>query len=319
MAARLAQGSALEMSDEHIDQALADLAEAVEAFRAECRAAASLADALDAEVEGQLERRAAEGSRSTFVTPRPRETLVALRRDLAQAAARQHGETLHALAAWWADMALIAVVFAAQGRKPDPVRMAAGDPYSLMTAEELQRLPPIPENDRQLAELTLFMAGGPALPGDPADFAAKAQQHIAGLGLTVKADADGEPILVEDGWPEARRCRLWGVVWQEHRMPLLPATAQLVEALTRCGVANETVSDIREVSSAVDAQLAAKMRIAELERRLNEGELGNDAEQAAEDEIFAVLDQTEKTEEFVIAYARTLTESLPAVRAARPS
>lgn len=99
-------------------------------------------------------------------------------------------------------------------------------------------------------------------------------------------------------------------------MPLLPTTAQLVDALTRRGVATGTVHAIHEVSSAVETELATKMRIAELEHQLNEGELDDDAEEAPEDELLAALDQTEKTEELVIAYARTLTQSLPAVRAA---
>ncbi|XVQ06903.1 hypothetical protein ACQP1W_30195 [Spirillospora sp. CA-255316] len=316
MAADLSQPPTLEMSDEHTDQVLADLDEAVEALRAEYTAVASLAERLDEEEERLLERRAAETSASAHATPRPQRTLLSLRRRLAEAAAREHREAFRALVAWWADAAMVAVLFTAKGRRPDPVRVAAADPYSLMSAEDLEHLPAIPESGRQLAELALFMASGPALHGDPPDFVTQAHEHIKSLGLTVKAGPDGEPTLVEDGWPEARRRRLWGAVWQDHRMPLLPTTAQLVDALTRRGIATGTVNAIREVSSAVETELAAKMRIAELERQLNEGELDDDAEKAAEDEILAALDQTEKTEKLVIAYARTLTESLPAVRAA---
>ncbi|MFI0410641.1 hypothetical protein [Actinomadura sp. 3N508] len=304
------------MSDEQVDQILADIEMAVESLRSDYAAVVSLADQLDDEVESLLEHRAAEGPASTSATPRPRQTHLSLRLRLAEAAARQHREALCGLVAWWADAAVVTVMVTAQGRKPDPVRIAAPDPYSLMTAEDLEHLPPIPENDRQLAELALFMAGGPALPGDPPDFADKAKQHIQSVGLTVKPGPGGAPMLVEDVWPEPRRCRLWGAVWQEHQMPLLPSTAQLTEALTVRGIATETIDAIREASSAVETQLAAKQRFAELERQLNGGELSDDDEKAAEAEILATPDLTEKTDELLIAYARTLTQSLPAMRAA---
>ncbi|TMR01255.1 hypothetical protein ETD83_14750 [Actinomadura soli] len=247
------------MSDEHLDQVLADLEIAVESLRSDCAAVVSLADRLDDEVESLLERQAVEHPASTSATPRPRQTHLSLRLRLAEAAARQHREALCGLVAWWADAAVVTVMVTAQGR---------------------------------------------------------AKQRIQGVGLAVKPGPGGEPMLVEDVWPEPRRCRLWGAVWQEHRMPLLPSTAQLTEALTVRGVANETIDAIREASSAVETQLAAMQRFTELERQLNDGELSDDDEKAAEAEILATLDLTEKTGELLIAYARTLTQSLPTVRAA---
>jgi hypothetical protein len=306
------------MSDEHIDQVLADLATIVDEFRAEYLAIDSFAEKLDEE-ERQLEERAAARAASVNATPEPQRSVLSLRRNLAEESARQHREAFRGLTAWWADMAMIAVLFAAHGRKPNAVRATAGDPYSWMTREDLKHLPPIPERDRDLAELGLSLASGPALPGEPrtADFAAKTQDHIESLGLTIRTGPDGEPTLVEDGRPEARRRRLWGRDWQEHRMPLLVNTTEFTELLTQLGVPVQTVDAISHVSTAVEAVRDTKIRIASLNAKLEEEELSKDAEEAAYAEIDQWLIQSDVTDDRLIEYAQTLTASLPVIRASR--
>ncbi|TDD31212.1 hypothetical protein E1287_27225 [Actinomadura sp. KC06] len=309
------------MSDEHIDQVLADLAAVVEQFRAEYLAVNSLAERLDDEAERRLEERAARSTAPTtdITTPMPRETLHSLQCRLAQDSARQHREAFRGLVAWWADAAMVAVLFSAHGQKPNAVRVAAGDPYSWMTTEDLEHLPPIPEHDRKLAELGVFLAGGPALPGDPHsdDFAAKTQEHFESLGLKIQTDPDGEPTLVEDGFPEARRRRLWGGAWQEHRMPLLVETTQLTEFLAQLGVPSETVDAISKVSTAVEAVRETKIRIAKLEAQLQDEELSGEAEKAAITEIDQSLSVSDVTDDRLIEYAQTLTASLPVIRASK--
>ncbi|MFG2091657.1 MULTISPECIES: hypothetical protein [unclassified Spirillospora] len=310
------------MSDEHLDQVLADLAVVVEQFRAEYLEVDSLAERLDDEAERRLEERVANrmaGTTDITAIPLPQDTLLSLRCKLAQESSRQHREAFRGLVAWWADAAMIAVLFTAHGRKPNAVRVAAGDPYSWLTDEDMKHLPKIPEHDRNLAELGMVLADGPALPGDPRseDFAAKTQEHIESLGLTVQTGPGGEPTLVEDGFPEARRRRLWGRDWQEHRMPLLVETTELTEFLTQRGVPTETVDAISKVSTSVEAVRETKIRIAKLEAQLQEEELSGDAEKAAMTEIDQSLSASDATADRLIDYAQTLTASLPAIRGSR--
>lgn len=309
----------IRISDERIDQVLADLAAIVDEFRAEYLAVDSLAERLDEEAERRLEERAAARTVSAAAMPGPRWSVLSLRRELAVESARQHREVFRGLVAWWADAAMIAVLFAAHGRKPNAVRVAAGDPYAWMALEDLKHLPPILERDRDFAELSLSFAGGPALPGEPrpADFAAKMQDHIESLGLTVRTGPDGEPALAEDGRSEARRRRLWGRDWQEHRMPLLVDTAEFTELLTQLGVPVQTVHAISQVSTAVEALRETKIRIAGLNAKLEHEELSEDAEEAAYAELDQWLIQPDVTDDRLIEYAQTLTASLPVIRASR--
>jgi hypothetical protein len=286
------------MSDEHLDQVLADLAAVVHEFRVEYLAVDSLAGRLDDEEERQLEERAAAKMTRSTATPEAQRSVLSLRRELAVESARQHHAAFRGLVAWWADAAMIAVLHAAHGRSPDAVRIAAGDPCSWMTAEDLEHLPSIPARDRGFAALSLSLASAPALPGD-------------------RTSPGRAPTLVEDGKPEARRLRLWGRDWQEHRMPLLVDTAELTELLTQLGVPAHAVDAISEVSTAVEAVRESKSRIARLNAQLEGEELSEDAEQAAYAEIDQWLVEPDVTDDRLIEYARTLTASLPVIRASR--
>jgi hypothetical protein len=276
------RASAARTGESPIDRVLSELAEAVRALRAEWTAASALADRWDQEYEHWLEHRGAAAPADRIdpgtATPMPGKALLLLRHELAEQSAREHRDVVRALVAWWADAAAVTVRCALEGAEPDPARLAVADPYSWWTADDLRRLP--------------------ALAGDHGP-----------------PERDERAVPFEDERPEARRRRLWGTVWQEHRMPALPTTEWLVEALTRGGVATATVEEIRAVSLAVEATLAAKIRVAELEARLWHGALPAGAEEALEAEINTIFDQAHEPEDVLHAYAHTLTASLPAVRA----
>ncbi|WP_433335007.1 hypothetical protein [Spirillospora sp. CA-294931] len=125
---------------------------------------------------------------------------------------------------------------------------------------------------------------------------------------------DGHVGLLEDGGPEARRRRLWGAVWQQHRMPLLPCTSDLVDALSRHGLPPEVIHAIHEASSAVDLVLDAKARSAELERSLQTDDLSAEEEAAAEVEFLPLLAQADMADDLLCSYALTLADNLPVLR-----
>ncbi|WP_433335008.1 hypothetical protein [Spirillospora sp. CA-294931] len=152
------------MSAEQVDRFLHELGETVAALRADHESLESLAEQLDDEVEQGLELRYSEDGPPGFVGLEPSQTLLSLRRELAEESAQRHRDVVRGLTAWWADAALVAAESIIQGSMPDPTRMVAADPYWVMSAEDLARLPDIPESDRRLAELALSMATAPGPP-----------------------------------------------------------------------------------------------------------------------------------------------------------
>ncbi|MFD1540713.1 hypothetical protein [Nonomuraea guangzhouensis] len=134
----------------------------------------------------------------------------------------------------------------------------------------------------------------------------------AELGLTLRCDPEGNPLLVEDGTPEARRQRLWGQMWRGHRMPLLPETADLVQALTAAGAAPPMVDNVRYASNAVEAAIAAKERAWDLS---DQWDGSRSAEETAM--VDSLWRQADELPHLLTAYARVLTTYLPTLRALR--
>ena len=290
-----------EMRDELVDRYLRELGETVMALHSEHRAAEARYERWNDEAERLITcgTEATAGSEPAF-------SLVAERRDLAIAVAAEHRRAARRAAAWWADAAASAVAAALDGRRPDPARLAAGDPHLVMDDDVLARLPHVSTHERALADLTLSMAAA-SQPGDPAGFVDEAYAYIRSLGLRVGEGPGSEPTLQEDGMPEARRCRLWGQAWTKFDLPMPGDSGELVRALAEHGCDAEIVDAIREAASGLDLALGAAVKIAELEQR---------DDQAAWAEVEALEGRVGDVDEILMAYARTMMESLSAIRTA---
>ncbi|MGW0808918.1 hypothetical protein [Nonomuraea sp. NPDC002799] len=247
----------------------------------------------------------------------PRRALAHERTLLAEDVVAHQYRTARRFIAWWVDMAICAVVSAVCGTPLTVARAVAGDPSQCLEAEELALLPPIPKEDRQLAQLALDMDEG--LPADPS----RAGMALVGghafaaeIGLSVKHTSfDGQAVLVEDGAPEARRRRLWGQTWMVYQMPPLPETKGLLQTLEEIGVPPAVMSDVKAASDAVDAALRARVRAVELEER--DGLENATTEDALDAEATELWGRYDRLPDLLMDYARCLTGHLPALRNAR--
>ncbi|WP_345568564.1 hypothetical protein [Nonomuraea rosea] len=289
------------MSDEAIDRLLSDLAEVCRQACAAQAEAERLRDELSAANEWDGER---AGLRVD-----PRRALTNERTLLAENVADEHYRIAQRLTAWWVDAAICAAVSVVCGTPLTVARAVAADPSLCMESEELAFLPPIADEDWQLARLAVDM--DEALPpGQRPDgwTAVGGYEFAAQVGLSVRRDSAEGPVLVENGVPEARRRRLWGQTWMAYQMPPLPETGGFLEALTGIGAPPAVTAAITQASDAVDAALKARVRAIELENEHSD----TDSEEA--DELWRHYDRLPG---LLIGYAHTLTAHLPALRAAR--
>ncbi|RCG32067.1 hypothetical protein DQ384_05955 [Sphaerisporangium album] len=280
------------MSDEAVDRLLLCLAEATERLLADqaeaLRLMRHISDARDRRRPGpageagtpgdvreglvdvgQGARDGGEAVAGGALRIDPREAMSALQEMLAEQVANDLEDAAGLFVAWWADVAVCAVVAELTGTGLTAVRAAAGDPYLHMDDDRLALLPAVPEQDRQLAELALRMDEGMSSFGGYGGLAPVGGRDFAAeLGLIVRVGANGEQVLADGGSSESRRRRLWGRMWLDLQIPRLPETAELVEALRDAGASSATVEAVSEAASSVDAAVAAKIRARELEDRL---------------------------------------------------
>jgi hypothetical protein len=143
-------------------------------------------------------------------------------------------------------------------------------------------------------------------------------EFAAEVGLRAKFSASGEREVVEDGFPEGRRRHLWGQVWIEHRIPLLPSSAQIVQALEAATAPSASINAIREASEAVETALAAAIRAWALEAG-DEPETSSDGADPSQRraEIDALWRQANELLTSVASYSQVLTDHLPALRNVR--
>ncbi|WP_433358593.1 hypothetical protein [Streptosporangium sp. CA-115845] len=317
----MAEGSAVisaqprqAMSDEAIDQALRALAQAAEYLLAEHAAAVRLQEELSQKGERRLEQLKAQGQTSGALILDPQESLRAQREFIAEQVADQHERAVALFVSWWADVVACAAVAVLAGVPLRPARVVAADPHTRMRAEDLAALAPIPNNQCELAE---GMDGDPPGGGDaPGSAMVGRGDFAAELGLRITRTAEGEPMLAEDEWPEARRRRLWGRAWLDHQMPLLPTTAELLRVMTEVGTPGETVTAIFDAAHAVDMALAAKIHCRALDRQLEKAEEPEAVDRL--DAEFSVWGRAgDELPAALAAYARVLADHLPVLRAAR--
>lgn len=125
---------------------------------------------------------------------------------------------------------------------------------------------------------------------------------------------------------EDLRFILWGTAWQRHRLPELPAVADLAVELTRAGVPATAVTDVTQALGAVEAAVKARETLAaleELEGRDPAPEQVQSVRSAAglgpADLPTLAREQWtlyEARVDRVVDYAATVTGHLPGIRAA---
>ncbi|MBG0818340.1 hypothetical protein [Planomonospora sp. ID82291] len=303
------------MSDaeiDHILQALADACDYLLAAHAE--AERSLA-ALSAEDDQSPMHSSPTGT----VRPDPLSSLHNQRTIFAENAEEDYQAATQKFTAWWADVATCAVMAALTRTPLTHARAAAADPGGRMDSEELALIAPIPEAQRQLAELAVRMDHGLSFTPESGSGlpSVSGQEFAERLGLAIKVTPDGQPVLVDDDTPEARRRRLWGEAWLSHKAPLLPTTEEFVHVLTSAEAPSETVDAITEASRAVEAAVAAHVRANELTDQLEQEETGTAEDAQAWAEVNALWQRFDALPQVLAAYARVLTTQLPALRRKR--
>jgi hypothetical protein len=144
------------MSLAALSEILAELAVVTEDAMAQAEAADAEMETLSEASERLLEQRVSQGVRSCRSDPQ--RAIVDMRRDLAVRVARE-------FVAWWADVAILAVIATVTRQSVHPALVAAADPTTWFDEEDLQHLPNIPDDVRELAGLTARLAATLLGPG----------------------------------------------------------------------------------------------------------------------------------------------------------
>lgn len=301
--------SGLVMRVEAVQELLTGLAEAAARFAAEERAAQAEVERCEAAEEALLlDAGSTPGSEASAVV----RVLASARWRIAVATAKETRTVRREVVAWWADAAVYALLVMVRGWPVvDAARVGAAEPGRFYGPELLARLPPVDPHHRALTELALRMWHGSTDPAD-ADLPALAQEAAERSGLSVRGGPDGTVELVEDGAVESRRCRLWGEVWAEYRIPDLPEEQWLIDLLTRLDVPVEVVAAAGSAARGYGQLRRAADRCTDV---TSVDGWDSSADVAAEhDTLLEVLDTAS---DVLDAFARTLTAALPTLLAHR--
>ena len=296
------------MTAQEVDETLSALARTSAVLLQECEAAHQHMEELNERSEAEIRQRAEEP-----LPPCDAETvLLSVRLQLAIASARQHQDATREFVCWWVDAALSAWRSEALGTPVPQARLAAAAPNTLLRDDELAVLPRADDHTRQLVELGAFFGTPGSVPaqGSAENVTDLTTDLASRSGLRVQWDETGKATAVDDDWPEGRRRRLWGDFWIEHRIPALPEPDELdlLLARTPTGAAER----VRSATKAVLQSAMAGLRIDEIEA--NEAPW-TPAEKAEYDQL---SDQLSRLTTLLADYARTITDSLPEIRAAVP-
>ncbi|MFD7513817.1 hypothetical protein ACFV85_03295 [Streptomyces niveus] len=292
------------MTAHEIDEALAALARCSTVLLQECEAEQRRMEELDALNELGIEQCAGQQGARYEAGP----VLLSVRLRLANNNAKAHRTAAREYVSWWVDVATMAWKSAVLGTPLLYARVGAAAPDILMTEEDLVVVPKADDHTRQLVEFGAFLA--PPLPdstdGHDDDHAAATADLAASSGLLLRRDVAGEVYVVDDEFPEARRRRLWGGFWVEHRIPAMPQPDELDSLLAR--TPTEAAKRLRAAAREVIKAAMAGVRISELD----DGDAPWTSTEPAEfEKLSAMLDQLTA---LLAAYAQAITDCLPAVR-----
>lgn len=285
------------LSPDDVDALLDELGSAARALLAEAEAEERRMDELhDADERLMVTHR--EAGRSVYD---PMAALASARAGLAAHSARQHEEVARAFVSWWADAATVALVTAACHASPHEFRMVAANPEVAMDDEGLAHLPKVADRSRQLIELGAHMHdNGDGLREMVIDLAVR-------TGVRIGRDAQGRVTVYEDGQPDARRHRLWGDRWADHRVPALPTSEQLTVLLP--DAPEDVLARLHAAIAAIDATLVAKTRS---ERLADKSGPWTADEMIEYDTLCAQVDGLTR---LLAEYAQAAADTVPAARA----
>lgn len=292
------------LSDTEVDAVLVGLAGAVAEVITDINAAERDLDMWTDEEEQFIG--------APYVLGGTRHAVASLRWQVAAATTRELRAAGRELVVWWADLATYAVLAAVRGVPVELARGAAAEPGRYFSVEELARLPELSEQDRRLAGLAARMGSSPiggSAAGDD-DMPTVAREIAARAGLLVKHLPGGAAEIVEDASVEGRRCRLWGDLWVDYKMPDLPPADWITEVLASAGVGPAVVEEVRGAAAAVGDLRAAAAGLDELESAEDSAETGR----AVMDEFDALWDQLDPATDVLASYADVLTRQLPMIR-----
>ncbi|MFE2159162.1 hypothetical protein ACFW9M_15280 [Streptomyces lydicus] len=294
------------MTAPEVDEALSALARCSAVLLKESDAEQQRMEELNELSETSIEQRA-EGRGSPYDAEC---ALLSVRLRLAIRCAKAHRDAAHEFVCWWVDAAVTAWKSAVHGTPLPYARLGAAAPDTLMLDDDLAVLPGVDEQTRKLLELGSFL-GAPQPgtgPGHDDDLAAMTTDLAARSGLSIRQNGAGAAEVVDDGFPEARRRRLWGDCWLELGIPALPGPGGELDALL-VHAPSETADRLLKASRAVVSAAMARLRLSELE----------DTEApwtpAEVDEYDQLSAQHDRLTHLLAAYAQAVTESLPEMRA----
>lgn len=293
------------LGDAEVDAILTGLGSAVADFIAGIAAAERDVDAWSEEDELLIEQ--PRGCSNA------RRAVVSLRLPVAVAAAHKLRVAGRELVVWWADLATHAVLAAVRGVRVEAARAAAVEPGRFFSADELDRLPMVSEQDRLLAGLAARMGPSP-MGARNDDMPAMARKFAARAGLMVQHLPGGEPEIVEDASVEGRRCRLWGDLWVDYQLPDLPPADWIAEVLATAGVRAAAVAEVRNAAAAIDELRGAAARLDELNSAEDSAKDSAETGMAAMDEFDALWERLDPATEVLARYAEVLTRHLPTIR-----
>ncbi|MFI6548214.1 hypothetical protein ACIBO9_33715 [Streptomyces prunicolor] len=273
----MAYEAAAEMTADEIDETLSAMARAATDLLQECEAAQQRMEEWNDLSEAEIRDRSGQSA----LPYRPERVLLSLRLQLATDSAKMYRVAAREFVSWWTDAAMAAWKSSVLGTPLVRARLGGAAPGTLMTKEELALLPAVDERTRQLVELSMF------------------------LGVP---DAMGETAVLPDDEPEARRQRLWGDFWIEHRIPALPEPQEWDLLLAHAP--EHAAEHLRNTAGAVIQAALAGQRISEIE--------DNDAPWSSAEiaEYDCLSEQLSSVTTRLADFAQAITVSLPEVRAA---
>jgi len=298
-------GEAHGMTVAELDGMLAELAKVATTLLRESAVAErdrnTWSDAAEAFVEGP------SGARRQ---PNPQRVLADVRSRVADATANALRRHSREVVAWWAHAATYAATTTAAGVATDPLMIAAADPTAFLDEDDLARLPAPAQEQRSLAVLAAHMAATPIHEEQPGEMARIAHDAAARAGMRLRLDDNGEPTLVDDHFPDARRHRMWGWYWSQLQLPALPRADELTAHLLAVDPPAPVIEEIRSAAAALEQTFAAELRLHELES----DNPTNDDDPIDGADLDRLLAQVDRTTEVLADYARVVTTHLPALR-----
>ncbi|MCI3225410.1 hypothetical protein [Streptomyces sp. NP-1717] len=294
------------MTVHEINEALSAMARCSMALLGECDAEQTRMEKLDELSELGIEQRAVQqGARYEADS-----VLLSVRLRLANKNAENHRAAAREFVSWWVDVATTAWKSAVLGTPLLYARVGAAAPNILMAEGDLAVVPTADDLTRQLVEFGAFLDS--PLPGSTYDHdenhAAATADLAACSGLLLRRDATGEVRVVDDEFPEARRRRLWGGFWVDHRIPAIPQPDELDFLLGR--TPPEFAKPLRAAAREVIQAAMAGVRVSELG---DSDAPWTGVESAEFDRLSEMLDRLTA---LLAVYAQAITNCLPAVRAA---